>query len=178
AFAGPAPQSRLTVLFRIFMALPHLVVLVLLGIAAYVVAIIGWFGALFTGRLPVFAADFLLGYLRWQTRASAYMVLLTDVYPPFSLEDADYPVRVAAMPGRLNRLAVLFRLFLLIPCWIVQSIVSDGAFTIFQVVSWLIVLIKGQMPAALYQALAAALRYGARTLGFAFMLTSAYPAGL
>ena len=177
-FAGPAPQSRLTVLFRIFMVIPQLVVLWLLGVAAMVIVIIGWFGALFTGRLPVFAADFLTGYLRWLTRVYAYMFLLTDVYPPFSLDDADYPVRVAVMPGQLNRLAVLFRFFLLIPCWITLTIVVYGAFTIVQFVSWLIVLISGQMPDALYQALAAALRYQVRTLGFALMLTSAYPAGL
>jgi len=178
AFAGPAPQSRLTVLLRIFLVIPQLIVLWLLGIAAMVIVIIGWFGALFTGRLPVFAADFLSGYLRWLTRVYAYMLLLTDVYPPFTLDDADYPARVAVMPGRLNRLAVLFRFFLLIPCWIVQGIVAYGAFTIVQFVSWLIVLISGRMPEALYQALAAAQRYQIRTLAFALMLTSAYPAGL
>src|SRR6202011_2672202 len=131
-----------------------------------------------TGRLPVFAADFLTGYLRWLTRVYAYLYLLTDVYPPFSLDDADYPVRVAVMPGRLNRMAVLFRLFLLIPCWIVQTIVTYGAFTIFLFVTWLIVLFSGRMPDAIYQALAAVMRYQLRTLGFAMMLTSAYPAGL
>ena len=144
AFAGSAPQSRLTVPFRIFMVIPQLVVLWLLGIAAIVITIIGWFGALFTGRLPVFAADFLTGYLRWLTRVYAYLYLLTDVYPPFSLDDADYPVRVAVMPGRLNRLAVLFRFFLLIPCWIVQAIVTYGALTIFLFVTWLIVLVRGR----------------------------------
>src|SRR5260370_8494511 len=81
AFAGPAPQSRLTVLVRIFMVIPQLVVLWLLGIAALVVVIIGWFGALFTGRLPVFAADFLTGYLRWVTRVAADLFLLTHVVP-------------------------------------------------------------------------------------------------
>jgi hypothetical protein len=177
-FAGPARQSRLTVLFRLFMVIPQFIVLALLGIAAYVVVIIGWFGALFTGRLPAFAADFLTGYLRWQTRVSGYSILLTDAYPPFSLEDADYPIRVATAPGQLNRLAVLFRLFLLIPCWIVQAVVTYGAFTIVQLVNWLIVLISGQMPAVLHQALAAVLRFQARVIGFAFMLTSAYPAGL
>jgi hypothetical protein len=178
AFAGPVPQSRLTVLVRIFMVIPQLFVLWLLGIAAMVVAIIGWFGALFTGRLPVFAADFLTGYLRWLARVYAYAILLTEVYPPFSFDDASYPVRVAVMPGQLNRLAVLFRIFLLIPCWIVAAVVVNGAFTIFQLVSWLIVLITGQMPDAIHQALAAVLRYYVRTLGFALMLTSAYPAGL
>ena len=178
AFAGPAPQSRLTVAFRIFMAIPQLIVLWLLGVAAIVITIIGWFGALFTGRLPVFAADFLTGYLRWLSRVYAYNYLLTDVYPPFTLDDADYPVRLAVTPGRLNRLAVLFRFFLLIPCWIVQAVVSYGALTIFMFVTWLIVLVTGQMPDAIHQALAAVLRYQVRTLGFAVMLTSAYPGGL
>jgi hypothetical protein len=178
AFAGAAPQSRLTVAFRIFMAIPQLIVLWLLGVAAIVITIIGWFGALFTGRLPVFAADFLTGYLRWLSRVYAYNYLLTDVYPPFSLDDADYPVRLAVTPGRLNRLAVLFRFFLLIPCWIVQAVVTYGALTIFLFVTWLIVLVTGQMPDAIYQALASVLRYQVRTLGFAVMLTSAYPGGL
>src|SRR5580693_3372952 len=178
AFAGPAPQSRLTVLIRALMVIPHIVVLWALAIAAYVVVIIGWFGALFTGRLPGFAADFLAGFVRWQARVFGYAILLTDVYPPFTLEDADYPIRVAVRPGRLNRLAVLFRFFLMIPAWIVAAVVSYGAFTLVQFVSWLIVLISGRMPDALYQALAAALRYQIRVSGFAFMLTSAYPSGL
>ena len=178
AFAGPAPQSRLTVLVRLLMVIPHIIVLWALAIAAYVVVIIGWFGALFTGRLPAFAADYLAGFVRWQTRVFGYAILLTDVYPPFTLDDADYPIRVAMRPGRLNRLAVLFRFFLLIPAWIVESVVSYGAFTLFQFVSWLIVLISGRMPGWIYQALAAALRYQVRVVGFAFMLTSAYPSGL
>jgi hypothetical protein len=177
-FAGPARQSRLTVLVRIFMVLPHLVVLAFFGIAAEVVAIIGWFGALFTGRLPVFAADFLTGYLRWQTRVTGYAILLTDVYPPFSPRDADYPIRVDVAPGPLNRLAVLFRLFLMIPASIIQALLGYGAYTIVQFISWLIMLIKGEMPAELHQALAAVVRFQARTLGFGLMLTSAYPAAL
>jgi hypothetical protein len=178
AFAGPAPQSRLTVAFRIFMVIPQFIVLTVLGVAAYVVTVIGFFGALFTGQLPAFAAGFLTGYLRWMTRVYAYAFLLTDVYPPFSLEDADYPVRVAVAPGRLNRLAVLFRFFLMIPCAIVLWVLSYGAFTLVQLVSWLIVLISGRMPHALHAALAAVLRYQVRTYAFGVMLTSAYPAGL
>ena len=178
AFAGPAPQSRLTVLVRLIMAIPHLIVLWLLGIAAYVVVVIGWFGALFSGRLPVFAADFLTGYLRWLTRVFAYTILLTDQYPPFSLDDADYPVRVAVTPGQLNRLAVLFRIILLIPCWIITVIAVYGAFSIVLFVTWLIVLITGRMPGMLHQALAAVLRYYVRAHGYALMLTSAYPGGL
>jgi Domain of unknown function (DUF4389) len=178
AFAGPAPQSRLSVLFRVFMVIPHLFILWALAVTAYVIAMIGWFGALFTGRLPVFAADYLTGFLSWQTRVFGYAILLTGAYPPFTTEDADYPIGVAVRPGRLNRLAVLFRIVLLIPAWIMQSVIAYGAFTVVAFVSWLIVLASGRMPASLHAALAAAVRYQTRVLGYSLMLTSAYPGGL
>ena len=108
----------------------------------------------------------------------AYLYLLTDEYPPFTLADAEYPVRLDTMPGQLNRLAVLFRIFLLIPCAIVNSVMTYGALTVFQFVNWLIVLIAGRMPDTIYQALSAVLRYQFRVIGFAAMLTSAYPAEL
>jgi hypothetical protein len=58
SFSGPAPQSRVTVAFRLLLAVPHIVILLTMAVGAGVVAFTGWFGALFTGRLPVFAADF------------------------------------------------------------------------------------------------------------------------
>ena len=115
AFAEPAEQRRLTVLVRIILAIPHLIVLYVLSIASEVVALICWFAALFTGRLPAGLADFQVGYLRWLTRFSAYLFLLTDVYPPFEFAEAQYPVRLRAEPGPLNRLAVLFRIILVVP---------------------------------------------------------------
>jgi hypothetical protein len=178
AFGGPFPQRRLTVLFRFILFIPHYFVLYVLSIAAEVIAVIGWFAALFLGRLPEFAAEFLTGYLRWQTRVMAYMLLLTDQYPPFALDDAAYPVRIALRPGRLNRLAVFFRVILAIPVVVVAMLLLWGACTIALFVTWLIVLIAGRMPETLYAALAAVLRYQARVSGYMLLLTSAYPSGL
>jgi hypothetical protein len=178
SFADPAAQQRVTVLIRVILAIPHLVVLWVLAIAAEVVAVIGWFGALFTGRLPDFAAQYLTGFLHWQTRVFAYLLLLTDEYPPFSLGDADYPVRLAARPGPLNRLAVLFRAILSIPAYIVLALAVWGADTLVLFITWLIVLITGRMPEPLHQALASVVRYTCRFYGYVFMLTSQYPAGL
>jgi Domain of unknown function (DUF4389) len=177
-FADPLPQQRLTVFFRIILMIPHAFVLWILGIVAEVIAVIGWFGALFTGQLPDFAADFLTGYVRWQTRYNAYYLLLTDQYPPFTLEDTDYPVRVLTRPGRLNRLAVFFRLILGIPALIVVSLVGFGLFFFTLFVIWMIVLITGSMPPAAHQALASSTRYFARFYGYMLMLTSEYPKGL
>ena len=178
AFAEPADQRRLTVLVRLILAIPHVVVLWVLSIAAEVVAVICWFAALFTGRLPDGLAEFQVGYLRWATRFYAYLFLLTDVYPPFEFADADYPVRLRAEPGQLNRLAVLFRIILVIPAWIVAVLLGYGLSFLVMFVTWLIVLIAGRMPRPLHEALAAAVRYQARVSGYLLMLTARYPGGL
>jgi hypothetical protein len=177
AFAGPARQRRVTVLFRLLLAIPHFIVLYFVALIAAVVVVIAWFYALFTGRLPGALADFLVGWLRWLTRVYAYAALLTGRYPPFGLADADYPVRISVAPGRLNRLAVLFRLILVIPAWILASLVSYGVGVVL-IVIWLIVLVTGAMPGALYQAVAAAIRYGARYYGYFFLMSGTYPGGL
>jgi hypothetical protein len=178
AFAEPAPQNRLTVLVRIILAIPHLVVLYALSIAAEVVLIICWFAALFLGRLPEGLGDFLCGYLRWVARVQAYLLLLTDQYPPFALSEMDYPVQILLRPGRLNRLAVFFRIILAIPASLLAALVTLGMETIVLFVTWLIVLIMGRMPTSLYEAFAAGLRYYLRHTGYLFLLTGTYPWGL
>ena len=85
-FGTTQPQRRWTVLIRIILAIPQFIVLFFVGIGAFVVAVLGWFAALFTGRLPESFARFLLGYVRWSTRVNAYEFLLTDAYPPFRLD--------------------------------------------------------------------------------------------
>ncbi len=178
AFAEPAGQRRLTVLVRLILAIPHVVVLWVLSIAAEVVAVVCWFAALFTGRLPSGPAEFQVGYLCWVTRFYAYVFLLTDVYPPFEFADADYPVRLRAEPGQLNRLAVLFRIILVIPAWIVSVLLGWGLSFLVMFVTWLIVLIAGRMPRPLHEALAAVVRYQVRVSGYFLMLTAQYPGGL
>jgi Domain of unknown function (DUF4389) len=117
SFAGPAPQSRVTVLFRLLMAIPQLIVLWVLGIAAFVVTVIGWFGALFTGRLPVFAADFLTGYLRWPARVTALDRNLAASLNTFAgqLRTISMPSKATAANARLitavsNTAAIFARL--------------------------------------------------------------------
>jgi Domain of unknown function (DUF4389) len=77
-------RNRVTVLLRYFLVLPHLFVLIFVGIAAGVAAFIAWFAVIITGQWPAGLRDFVLGYVRWSTRLSGYAYLLTDAYPPFS----------------------------------------------------------------------------------------------
>jgi hypothetical protein len=80
------PRDRVTVAFRVFLAIPHIIVLWFLGVALAVTTLIAWAWILFTGDYPPKLYHFAVGVLRWSTRVEAYLLLLHDEYPPFSLE--------------------------------------------------------------------------------------------
>lgn len=65
---------------------PHYIVLLVLFIAVYVVVIIAFFVVIFTGSWPAGMRDFVVGVMRWSARVNAYILLMTDQYPPFSLD--------------------------------------------------------------------------------------------
>lgn len=174
----PTRQRRLTVLFRLLLLIPHFVVLLFLEIAAFFTAVFGWFAALVLGRLPEPVFRFLAGVLGYRTRVAASALLLIDRYPPFALDPpSGYPVQIDVRPTRLNRLAVFFRLILVIPAAIVQSLVTSGWY-VLAIVWWLITLILGRMPRPLFEATAATLRYDMRVSAYMSLLSPAYPKGL
>ena len=79
------PRDRLTVGLRILLAIPHFVVLFFVLSAWWVTTILAWFLILITGRYPQMLHGFGAGALRWLIRVEAYVLLLVDDYPPFSL---------------------------------------------------------------------------------------------
>ena len=82
----PGEMNRWLIFVKWLLAIPHLIVLAILGIGVFFVAIIAFFAVLFTGKWPEGMHKFVVGYSRWTTRVHAYLYFLTDVYPPFSLE--------------------------------------------------------------------------------------------
>jgi hypothetical protein len=85
----PERSSRVLMFFfpvRGLLLFPHLIVMWLLGIGAGFVMFIAWFAVVFTGNYPRGLWNFMVGVNRWQVRMGAYMLGLTDQYPPFSLE--------------------------------------------------------------------------------------------
>lgn len=79
--------DRALPLVKWLLAIPHYIILVFLGIAAFVCVVIAWFAILFTGRYPRTLFDFVVGVYRWSLRVGAYaFLLITDRYPPFSLD--------------------------------------------------------------------------------------------
>ena len=86
AVSDDLQRTRLTVAFRIILAIPHFIVLAFLDLAAIIVVIIAWFAILFTGRYPRSLFDFVEGVIRWNNRVLGYaFVMATDQYPPFRL---------------------------------------------------------------------------------------------
>jgi hypothetical protein len=79
-------RNRLTVGFRFILVIPQLIMLVLLSIAGFVVLVIAFFAVLFTAHWPAGLRHFTLGVLRWWLRVDAYLLLLVDEYPPYSLD--------------------------------------------------------------------------------------------
>lgn len=78
--------NRWLPLVKWFLAIPHYIVLVFLGIAVLISVIIAWFAILFTGKYPRSLFDFIAGFMRWGLRVDMYaIILITDRYPPFSL---------------------------------------------------------------------------------------------
>ena len=78
--------NRWMPLVKWLLAIPHYIVLVVLGLVALVAIVIAWFAILFTGSYPRSLFDYVVGVGRWSLRVQAYAALLvTDRYPPFSL---------------------------------------------------------------------------------------------
>jgi len=74
-------------LLRIILAIPHAIILGLVGIAFVVVWVIAGVSILLNGTSPDWALDFIRGYLRWNARLLGYMASLVDEYPPFSFSN-------------------------------------------------------------------------------------------
>jgi hypothetical protein len=103
--------AALTILLIKFIALiPHFIVLIFLGIAQFLVALIAQVAVVINGEYPPGMYAFVTGVLRWGTRVCAYLLSLNDHYPPFTLQAIDdYPVDVTAeRPAQSNRLYALF----------------------------------------------------------------------
>jgi Domain of unknown function (DUF4389) len=168
-------QSRLTVLFRLLLALPHLVWLVLWSIAVLAAAIVGWFVTLFAGRLPNRLHRFLAAYVRYTTHLAAFIYLVGNPFPGFVGSAGSYPVDLELPErARQNRWITGFRLFLSFPALLVSGAL-DGLLAVVAVLGWFASLVTGRMPAGLQRMGAFVLRYHAQVNGYLLLLTDRYP---
>jgi Domain of unknown function (DUF4389) len=84
AIEYPGKMANWRPLVQWILIIPYYIAAQMLAaIWLYLIVIISWFAILFTGRYPQALWDFSLVAQRWNLRASAYGLFLTDKYPPW-----------------------------------------------------------------------------------------------
>jgi hypothetical protein len=119
-------RSRLTVFFRLLLAIPHLIWFFLWSIAVTIVAILNWFATLIMGQPPRAFHRFLCAYVRYTVHLGAYLYLVSNPYPGFTGEAGEYPVDIVLPqdPQPQSRWKTLLRLILAIPALVIGSVLA------------------------------------------------------
>jgi hypothetical protein len=168
-------RTRLTVLFRIILWIPHGIWLYLWGIAVGIAVIVSWFATLIAGETPKGLHDFIARYYRYQTQALAYLFLLSDPYPGF-LGDQPYSIDAGiAPPAPQNRWITAFRIILAIPVILVSWVLNylEG---LIALIAWFVCLVTASMPRGLESIGTWILRFHLQTSAYISLLTDRYPA--
>jgi len=188
--------SRWLWLVKWLLLIPHIIVLLFLSIAQFVVTIIAFFAILFTGRYPRALFDFSVGVMRWwwRVRFYGYGALGTDKYPPFTLRSTDYPADFDVdYPERLSRGLVLVKWWLLaIPHYLILIAILRGAvhiaehsddldwlpislFGVLIVIVFIALLFTGRYPRGVFDLLLGINRWIYRVRAYAALLRDEYP---
>ncbi len=192
-----APElSRWLWLVKWLLAIPHLVVLVFLWLAMFVLTLIAGIAILVNGQYPRAIFEFNVGVLRWTWRVSYYALdggLGSDRYPPFSLQelpedDARFDV---VYPERLSRPLVLVKWLLLLPHWIVLAILAGtqsrtdengvhvggwpGVIGLLCLVAAILLLVTGSYARGLLDVIVGLNRWVYRVIAYGALMTDRYP---
>src|SRR5581483_2881845 len=121
-------RSRLTVFFRLILAIPHLIWFFLWTVLIVVAAIVNWLISIFTGKPPGGLHRLMCGYVRYQAHLGAYLTLVANPYPGFTGEAGEYPidVRLPEEPVTQRRWTILIRIFLAIPALLVSAALAGS----------------------------------------------------
>jgi Domain of unknown function (DUF4389) len=192
-------RNRWTVFFRLILAIPHFIWVLLWTLAVVFAAIANWIATLVRGTPPQGLHRFMCAYLRYQLHLTSYLALAGNPYPGFMGEEGEYPIDVTFPdPVRQNRWSVFFRIFIAIPALLVDAALagSGGArfnwsrhpsrrsygssgsgalVTACAVLGWFASLVQGRMPKGLRDAVVYSVGYGAQTGAYVLLVTDRYP---
>jgi hypothetical protein len=194
-------RSRLTVFFRLLLAIPHFIWWFFWTVGVAFAAIAGWIVALITGKLPGGLHRFFCIYINYTAHLFAYLHLVTNPYPEFVptpslLNPID--VSLPAEPVAQSRWRILLRLVLSVPALVVAfalgglgggagrtstrngngtstGFTSSGLTSVTSVLGWFSCVAKGQMPKGFRDAGGYVCGYWAQILAFMLLVTERYP---
>jgi uncharacterized protein DUF4389 len=187
-------RNRWTVFFRLILAIPHLVWVVLWSIAVFFAAIANWFATWIGGTPPAGLHRFMCSYIRYLAHLDSYLWLVANPYPAFTGAAGAYPIDIELPePAAQSRGKTFFRLFLALPAIILSSALGGGGSFSYStkrnrsygtggalavavaVLGWFSSLARGRMPKGLRDAGAYSVGYGAQMLAFLLLVTDRYP---
>ena len=180
--------NRLTTFFRIFTAIPIVIIIGLLSSAE-----LEWKGTggeiyqcdtaglvvlpivlmlLFRQKYPKWWFDWNVALTKFSTRVTAYIDLLTDEYPS---TDEDQAVHIEIpypdAKNELNRWLPLVKWLLAIPHYIILFFLWIAAI-VCVVIAWFAILFTGHYPQGLFDFVVGVIRWSLRVDMYAFLLTT------
>ncbi len=164
----------------IYIAIPHLFLLIFISIASAVVTFIAFWAILFTGRYPQSMFEFQVKAMRWDLRLRSRLNNLSDGYPAFGLNATDdYVTFEVPYPESLSRGTLLLKAFF----GFIYVIIPHGFLLIFRLIAtsvltflaWWAVLFTGNYPASWHSFNVGTLRWGMRVNLYMSYMTDDYP---
>ncbi len=186
--AGPSPypvsasaelqQSyvRFLPLVKWLLLVPHYFALFFLAIGAAIVGFISFFAVLFTGSYPRGMWDYMVGFYLWTLRVTAYLLLMTDRYPPFSLSrtEDDNVFLMAEYPSSVERWRPFVAWLLIIPYLIVASLILAVA-QVCSILAFFTIIFTKRIPEGIFDIMRVALNWQMRANLYSYWLSTKYP---
>ena len=195
-------RNRLTVFFRLLLAIPHFIWFLLWTVWIVITGFINWLISIFTGRPYPWFHGLMCGYVRYQAHLGAYLSLVGNPYPGFMGEAGEYPIdiQLPEEPVAQKRWTIFLRLVLFIPALLVSGTLggflggfsggrfgssrgrtqngtgSGGALLLTcAFLGWFASLVRGRMPKGLRDAGAYSIGYTAQATAYLLLATDRYP---
>ena len=164
----------------LYIAIPHSIVLMFLGLGAAIISFIAFWAILFTGKYPKNMFDYMVKVSRWGMRVRARLMNLSDGYPAFGMDAEDSNVVFdVPYPETVSRGLTLVRMFfgffyVLIPHGICLLFMMIGA-QFCVLIAWFVVLFTGKYPKGMHDYVVGVLRWANRVGIYMNNMTDTYP---
>lgn len=164
----------------IYIAVPHLFLLVFVSLWGSILSFVAFWVVLFTGKYPESFFEFQVKLLRWNLRVNARLYNLSDGYPSFGLSgtddntsfDMDYPESLSR--GTLILRILLGYFYVIIPHGFVLFFRLIGVM-VLQFLAWWVVLFTGSYPQSWHEFNVGTIRWSYRVNVYMSFMTDTYP---
>jgi hypothetical protein len=168
-------RNRLTVAFRIILAIPHIIVSQIWGYLAQVLAVIQWFIILFTGKRNEGIWNLQRSWVYYYSRVMGYTALLYDQYPAFGTDTGTVPVRSElSFDESADRLSSALRIIWAIPAFVIGFLVGIAGYIVV-IISWFAIVITGNQSRGMWDFVLKVLRFTFQCQSYVLLMTDTYP---